>query len=511
MAINYAPRYKDYAIFTPAISRMYSLYLASPKPKRECPFPRDYLDFLKVDSPLFHLPYALYSAGQVAKTHNSAISTKKDMVADRDKSICTVIGDSGGYQIQTNVIKFNGDETRERMLRWLERHCDWSMVLDFPTGGINIGNVDQHTDRLIAEDHDIHDFCRELGWDPTDIQKLGFATCLKQTLINNDYFVKHRKPGATKFLNVVQGRNVEESDVWYDKVKHYDFEGWALASHHRENFEMTMRRLIMMRDSGSLAKKDWLHFLGVGKLANGCVYTTMQRYIREKINPNFTISYDVSSPFTTTAYGNLFMGYTLDKNGWTMQSTKNVDGHKYLEGNPDGETPFLEELKKFWDNKKLHLNANSHFIDTEVGKLLKMKDICINADLKFRSTWDVVAYALLMNHNLQVHLEGVFESQDYYDRLDPEHVPHGLIRLQSLIPEIFSKPTKKAMNMIEKYSNDLNFLAGDLADGGVMDLQLFGMTGVASHRKAIEEVKEATAPSTVSLEMMKNTDLFEGF
>jgi hypothetical protein len=64
--------------------------------------------------------------------------------------------------------------------------------------------------------------------------------------------------------------------------------------------------------------------------------------------------------------------------------------------------------------------------------------------------------------------------------------------------------------MIEKNTKDLNFLAGELAEGGVMDLQLFPMTGMAEHRKAIEEVKEANTSIPQKLEMISDSDLFEG-
>jgi hypothetical protein len=237
----------------------------------------------------------------------------------------------------------------------------------------------------------------------------------------------------------------------------------------------------------------------------------MQRYIRENINPNFTISYDVSSPFTTTAYGNLFMGYTLDKAGWTMQSGW-VDGHEYLPGGPKAKHQFLDELKLVWDRKKLSAvdqGGNSHFIETEVGKKLLMEDICINSDPKFTSTWDVVTYALLMNHNLQVHLEGVFESQDRYDSGDAEHVPHGLLLFRDLIPEIFSKPYKEAMSLIERSAKDLNFLAGEGADGGVLDYQLFPMASNSQHNKSVEQIREITAPNIKEMQKIES-DLFEG-
>lgn len=505
MGIDFRSRYKDYAIFCPAISEMYVRFESNLNPKRPMPagMVQSDLDFLKSDCPIYHIPYALYSAGQAAKSKK--VASRKDMISLRDRDSTTIIGDSGGFQIQTNAIKFRGDDTRNRMMNWLETQCDWSMILDFPTGGINIGNVDHHTDRLNGElkvapyyythlghTHEINsvnDFCKVIGYDHPDIQKIGFATCLLQTIINNDYFVKNRTPGATNFLNVVQGRNVEESNIWYEHVKKFPFDAWSLASHHKENFVMTMTRLIDMWHDGLLDEKNWLHILGVGKLANGCAYTTMQRCIREHINPNFTLSYDVSSPFTTTAFGNLFMGYTLDKSGWTIQSGW-VDGHDYLPGHKKSNIPFLEELKKVYDKKNLidiEDGGNSRFIETEIGKKLLMGDICVNSDPKLTSTWDVVSYALLMNHNLQVHLTGVFEAQDMYDKRDKNHVPEGLLRFQEIIPEIFhcgqTKGRDEAHKLIRKYRKDLNYLAGDVAIAGVPMYGDFDMSSISAHKQ----------------------------
>lgn len=515
MGIDFRPRYKDYAVFAPAVSEMYVRFEGNKNPKRPMPagLVQSDLDFLNPECPIYHIPYVLYSAGQAAKTQK--IADRQDMITARDRETSTVIGDSGGFQIQTNAIKFKGDETRNRMMNWLQKTCDWSMILDFPTGGINIGNVDQHTDRLNEEllanpypyTHlnktysitSVEHFSEIIGYPNPDIQKIGFATCLLQTIINNDYFVANRIPvgdkGSTNFLNVIQGRNVEESNVWYEHVKKFPFDAWSLASHHKENFEMTLTRIIDMWHDGLLENRNWMHILGVGKLANGCAYTTIQRCIREHINPNFTLSYDVSSPFTTTAFGNLFMGYTLDKSGWTIQSGW-VDGREYLPGGEKADVPFLEELKKVYDQKNLvdiENGGNSRFIETEIGKKLKMGDICVNTDPELTSTWDVVAYAVLMNHNLQVHLTGVFEAQDLYDKGDKEHVPHGLLRFKEIIPEIFhcsaTKGRDEALNLIRKYRKDLNFLAGDAALAGVPDYSEFDMSSLSSHKEFAKSKK----------------------
>lgn len=520
MAIDFTPRYRDYARFCPAISEMYGRFVDNKNPKRPMPpgLTQHDLDFLDPTCGLYHIPYSLYSAGQAAKSSGAA--TKKDMVTGRNRAHSTLLGDSGGFQIQTGAIKFQGDKTRDRMMHWMEENCDWSMILDFPTGGINIGTIDPHTKRLNAElaaepyrivndevditVSSVQEFCDLIDYVtiiegtgerlPPDEAQVRYATCLLQTIINNDYFVKNRNPGKTKFLNVVQGRNPSESDFWYKHIKHYPFEGWSLAGHHKENFNMMIRRLISMRDDKLLENRDWMHILGVGKLANGCAYTTMQRCIRESINPNFTISYDVSSPFTTTAFGNLFLGYTLDRSSWDIQSGW-VDGPEYLAGGPKAKIPFLEELQREWNKKKLTMvedGGNSRFIRTEIGQRLLMEDICVNSDPKLTSTWDVVSYAMLMNHNLQVHLTGVFESQDLYDKGDVNHVPPAYLELREVIPEIFKSETP--YDMIRKYQGVLNCLAGEGATAGTLQTSMFSLTGIKEHKEAVEKSRNHNKP-----------------
>ena len=552
--IDYSKRYRDYARFTPAISEMYVRYVNAENPKREPPIPREELNFFNPKSSLFYLPCSLYSAGQAAKS--SGLVERKDMVTGRDRGPTTVLGDSGGFQIQTGAIKFEGDKTRERMMRWMEANCDWSMILDFPTGGIQIGNIDQHLKRLesdqwlrddngnIVLDKDgnntpnplpdwgnkqaLDDLIIKNGKDPRDKNVRLFYACMLQTIINNDYFVANRVPGATKFLNVVQGRNPSESKNWYENVKHYPFEGWSLASHHKENFEMALGRILDMREDNLLADRDWMHFLGVGKFQHGCVYTTIQRKIRESINPNFTISYDVSSPFTLAAYGKVFLGYNLNKESWSIQGEK-LDGRNFLPTNTymgkineddehevemighemlgtgkgrvkyllddngnkiplppkgkDADRPFLDVLEEMF-HERLDSVEGSRFVRTQIGEQLKMGDICVNVDPKFTSTWDVVTYAMLMNHNVQVHLEGVYESQDLYDEGDPAKVPTQLLELKGVVEEAFE--VENYYDYLEKNRKILNYLASDNAERGTQVLVDFEMPDIKVHNNLVK-------------------------
>ena len=91
-----------------------------------------------------------------------------------------LICDSGGYQIASGNLKIRDDSDRLKMLRWLERHGDWAMTLDVPTGPLNTQGYAYSS----------------------------FRDCLDTTLDHLKFFQANRQPGATKFLNVLQGNVV---------------------------------------------------------------------------------------------------------------------------------------------------------------------------------------------------------------------------------------------------------------------------------------------------------------
>ena len=42
-------------------------------------------------------------------------------------------------------------------------------------------------------------------------------------------FSQKNRLGQTKFLNVLQGDDWETAQIWYDQVKDFEFEGWAVG------------------------------------------------------------------------------------------------------------------------------------------------------------------------------------------------------------------------------------------------------------------------------------------
>ena len=103
--------------------------------------------------------------------------------------------------------------------------------------------------------------------------------------------------------------------------------------------------------------------------------------------------------------------------------------------------------------------------DSPISKLLTMKDICIYkpGDLnkigkEGKTSWDSFSYALLMAHNVWMHITAVqeanirFESGDYPSMM--RYSAPTRDRFEDIVESIFSAKTKeKSLEIIEKYSN----------------------------------------------------------
>ncbi|TCL93586.1 hypothetical protein C8J38_1027 [Rhizobium sp. PP-WC-2G-219] len=395
----------DHAVYTPSISAEFAKIGHSHHLKRTYAFHERDLDFLDPDSRLFHYPYALYSAGQAAKTDSEARHTSS--VSARDKSKTTIIGDSGGFQIQQGTIEFAGDVTCERMLRWLEGHADFSMSLDFPTGGIAPGNVAVHAARLIAAGHPLKAQSAANGL------SLDFNACLTQSRLNLDYFSKHRAPGATNLLNVLQGRTERESKAWYDAVKSYGLEGWAFAGAHQSAFSLTMARLLDMYDDGLLRNARWIHFLGISTLEPAYLFTTILRCIR-RFNPDIGISFDTSSPFLSAANFNMYVSFRFDKFGCALTP---VPFAKYASAD-DNRTlnEMARDLARPVPIKRTgmsELGLPPVSVATAIGSKVSVAEICELRDGRLRVTTDGVW--ILMNHNVEVFTRAFAALNRSYD------------------------------------------------------------------------------------------------
>ena len=493
--VNLTPLQKDYAVYLPAISSFYSTYVAKQRleefvSKDRIPngFDRgiEGMNFLNPEQGYFYYKYALYSAGHAQLDLEKSMD-QESMIQQRDRSNTMILGDSGGYQIGKGVLKFDwlnfegaeANKTRQKILEWLELTADWSMMLDVPTWA-----------------------CDHIHSPKTGLKT--FEDCLEKTKFNNKYFLENRL-GQTKWLNVLQGSDWDTAEKWYTGVKEFSdpavwgdkaAEGWAMGGANMCKMDITLKRLMTMRDEGMLTGKNWIHFLGTAQLDWSCYLTQLQRQIRKHINPELTISFDCASPFIATAHGLVYTNAQHTNKRWSVIMDKAPD-NKALSGS-DIPFPFESEFASrltmgdiaYYDygvrksdqelaGKKFdHLNPEHYTVAPKLNKLGKIPN---------KTSWDSFAYALMMGHNVECHIKAVQRAQQLMDiecaRFNPdwrtwgiegkkeiefsEWVPRKILYFNNFITELFETKTKaEAFQMIETAGQFLKSLEGARLQGG---------------------------------------------
>ena len=221
---------------------------------------------------------------------------------------------------------------------------------------------------------------------------------------------------------MLQGANHADADRWYETMKHYcdpniypdtHFDGWSMGGQNMCDVHLVLRRLVALRHDGLLQEgiHDWMHFLGTSKLEWAVLLTDIQRAVRKYVNPNFTISFDCASPFLATANGQVYHHIDLPHNDkWCYRMSPIVDDKKYsTDTRPFGQAVVADGLI-------------DHFDESPISLQLQMKDICYYkpGDLnkigkEGKTSWDSFSYALLMGHNVWMHLEAVQRANREYD------------------------------------------------------------------------------------------------
>jgi len=497
--VDLTPLQKDYAVYLPAISSFYSTYVAKQRLEKFIPDDRvpagfdrgvEGMNFLNPEQGYFYYKYGLYSAGHAQLDLQKSL-TQESMIQDRDRSKTMILGDSGGYQIGKGVLKFDwlnfegaeATKTRQKILEWLELTADWSMMLDVPTWA-----------------------CDHIHSPKTGLKT--FEDCLEKTRYNNDYFLENRL-GATKWLNVLQGSDWDTAEKWYEGVKEFsdpkgkyagrEAEGWAMGGANMCKMDITLKRLMTMRDDGLLEGKNWMHFLGTAQLDWSCYLTLIQRQIRKHINPEITISFDCASPFIATAHGLVYTNAVHTNKRWSVIMDKAPD-NKALSGS-DIPYPFASEFASrltmgdiaYYDlgkrktdaelngEKFNHLNPNHYHVVPKKNKLDKIPN---------KTSWDSFAYALMMGHNVECHIVAVQRAQQLMDiecaRFKPswkekgvegkkekeysDWVPNRILYFSTFVEELFNTTSKaEAFQLIDDAKQLLKSLEGARLQGGPAD------------------------------------------
>jgi hypothetical protein len=468
--VDLTPLQKDYAVYLPAISSFYSTYIAKQRLEKFIPDDRipegfdrgiEGMNFLNPEQGYFYYKYGLYSAGHAQLDLQKSL-TQESMIQDRDRSKTMILGDSGGYQIGKGVLKFDwlnfegpeATKTRQKILEWLELTADWSMMLDVPTWA-----------------------CDHIHSPKTGLKT--FEDCLEKTRYNNDYFLENRL-GQTKWLNVLQGSDWDTAEKWYEGVKEFsdpkgkyagkEAEGWAMGGANMCKMDITLKRLMTLREDGLLKDKNWMHFLGTAQLDWSCYLTLIQRQIRKHINPEITISFDCASPFIATAHGLVYTNAVHTNKRWSVI------------------------MDKAPDNKALAKSDIPFPFASEMASRLNMGDICWYApgmlnkiNKEGKTSWDSFAYALMMGHNVECHIVAVQRAQQLMDIETAKHkpdwrmkgvegkkeieysdwVPNRILYFATFVEELFNTKTKaEAFQLISDAAGFLKSLEGSRLQGG---------------------------------------------
>ena len=193
-----------------------------------------------------------------------------------DKNL--VMGDSGGYQIASGAIKWDMS-IRERIFNWLEHNSDIAMNLDIP---------------------------------PKIKYEGMYEECLKISKDNFKYFADN-KSGNTDFLNVVQGTNDLEYINWYNEMKEYPFQGWAVGGGGR-NVYTFMSGVMSLLQGGEHLKdtNKYFHILGISKVKDFLMLNQLQKSLNE-VDSNIVVTTDSSSPDRAVVFGSYYYGYDFRK------------------------------------------------------------------------------------------------------------------------------------------------------------------------------------------------------
>ena len=193
-----------------------------------------------------------------------------------DKNL--VMGDSGGYQIASGAIKWDMS-IRERIFKWLEHNSDVAMNLDIP---------------------------------PKIKYEGKYEECLQISKNNFKYFADNQS-GNTDFLNVVQGTNDLEYINWYNEMKEYPFQGWAVGGGGRNVFAFMSGVMSLLQGGEHLKDTNkYFHILGISKVKDFLMLNQLQKSLNE-VDSKVVVTTDSSSPDRAVVFGSYYHSYDFKK------------------------------------------------------------------------------------------------------------------------------------------------------------------------------------------------------
>lgn len=219
------------------------------------------------------LQSAYYALNGVAKDNTKTYREQTGFPKDK-----LFISDSAGFQIAT--FKKRGEVcniTPLESLRWQEANADVGMNLDVPSTLWDIPTYDD------------------------------FMEALNESVKNFEFFESNRKNYNMKLLNVLHGENIKLMEIWYEKTKHFKFDGWAIGMKPASDPMIQALAFCFLYEKGEFAKDNTkhLHFFGM----SGFHVVPTLVYIASKLN--IPVTYDSSSYNIGSIYRKYYLPFDI--------------------------------------------------------------------------------------------------------------------------------------------------------------------------------------------------------
>ncbi len=272
-----------------------------------------------------------------------------------------IMGDSGGYQILTGVLKWN-EKLKVDIFNWLENNSDVAMNLDIPPRGLYEGK---------------------------------YYECLEVSKDNFKYFADNQT-GKTKFLNVIHGTGIDSYQHWYNNVKDFEFNGWGVGG-LRGAVYPTMSSLAVLLEGKEHLKltNEYLHILGTSRINNFLILLQLQKSLSE-VGSNMVVTTDSSTPDRVVVFGGYYIDFSLAQ---TKFDLVNLPRTKHREG----------------VDKEIELLANKDFIkSTSFDEVIR--DLGIN--MMDVANWTRDGQYAMRLHNFHLFLDAIEQAEELIYGLD---------------------------------------------------------------------------------------------
>jgi len=299
------------------------------------------------------------------------------------------MGDSGGFQIASGALKWDKSLV-EKVFVWLENNSDIAMNLDIP---------------------------------PKMKYEGKYEECLKISKDNFKYFADNQS-GNTDFLNVVQGTNELEYISWYNEVKQFPFQGWAVGGGGRSVYAFMSGVLSLLNGKEHLNENNkWFHILGISKVSDFLMLNQLQKSLNE-VDSKVIVTTDSSSPDRAVVFGGYYLDYNFKKASFqSINVPKHDDSFK--------EQPF-SYLPVSTEFDKEYLKESLIWEDT-----IEWKSPCTTA---------------IRLHNLMIFKEAIDKAEYYvhsHDHILEQVVSRDMFKLLKALDEMVK--SDKPINVFEKY------------------------------------------------------------